>query len=959
MLWTPLNKHFTIMEGGRGMKPESRAKWVLLPVLLLLMPHSLAGGGKEMAAPESFEGARVANPVRPVCGGYTEIVSDGSVGFTAEIDPGRIMLRESSVEYLVKGPAGTERLILHFEGCGPVIPEGRQELPGTTNYLMTGGEDIVGARSFEYVFYEHLWDGIDLVYGFQGMDPKYEFVVHPGADIEDITVRVSGAEDLHIDEGDLVMRTFSGMDIRDTGLAVNYLDGGARLDASFGLLSGDSYSFLVENWDGERPITIDPVLVSTYLGGDDEEGFYDVVVDDTGYVYLLSTTGSDDFPRVRNEVLSEEGILGGMVSVTKFEPDLLDVVFTTIFGGSDDDIGMSMALDGQQRIWIAGYTGSGDLQVTDDALQEEIGDYYDGFVLCLSSDGSQVEYCTYLGGDRNDHVMEIAALSDGSVVVGGMTYSVTGSITATEGALNIRETGDLNSDIFIMRFFPFSKVVSYIAFIGGSGEDILFDMKLDDQFNVYITGTTWGNFPITEGSPGEEYQKIFLTKIDPTGAHIRYSARIGGDGPLTDSPYCLEVLGDGSVIIAGRASDQNFPGRPPVSSRRDLGFVLKMDPGGKEIVYSRVMDIESEFFDVEIGGQGRLCLVGYSDQREDVIESNGAIFADPGDDHTGIIVILSGEDLKVEYLGTLGEYVFPGAVRFLDDGTLLVGGEVYYQNLPGGPEEGYDDTLSDHHDLFLLRMDLDPNPLPPTNLTIKTGYRKAYLSWVRNANETFDGVPTYEIHRTERLYSYGDDEWELIGVVSGQESYIDEEVEFDHTYFYRVVTRFGSNTSRPTDNLMININSNVPAPVFVEAKVENGTVTLRWEIPEPDYSEHVMGFIIRRTSVKNGFEEEFENIRADDRTWTDRWVKEGDTCKYNIEAVLLMESYSDPDQSQRSETLVVRVPYREDTKEVEEEKDWIAVMIAASMITFIILVSAAAVLYFLPDRRVKDAAPEE
>ncbi|MGA1847981.1 MAG: hypothetical protein ACMUHB_01450 [Thermoplasmatota archaeon] len=934
------------------MKLEITSPWVLLPVLVLLTPGSLAVGERELAPPDLFEGAPSPDYIPFIPTGYTELFSDGTMGFTAETGFGRIMLGESSIEYFVRGPEGTETMTLYFEGAHPVSPEGRQELPGKTSYLMNGDNDIIGARSFEQVVYEDLWDGIDLVFGFRGEDPKYEFVVRPGAEIDHIEVRVSGAEKLYLHKGELVMRTPGGSEVRDTGLLASYLDDGSRLEASFKISSESSFIFDIPGWDSHRGMLIDPVISSTYLGGNDEEMTGGITVDDEGFIYVVSSTFSLDFPREVNPILSVEGIQDAMVTITKFEPDLSDVVFTTIFGGIGAEEGWSLAVDGNGRIWMAGYTTSDDLQVTRDAIQKEKDGSEDGFIVCLSSDGSSIVYCSYFGGSDEDYITRIAALPDGSIIVGGVTNSRDGRMMATDGALDISDDGYMNYDIIVSRIFPGVPDPIYTALLGSPGDDLLFDLKVDEQLNVYLSGTTDEGFPITEGSTGGDDQDIFIAKIDPTGSFLRFSARVGGHESSNDASYCLEILEDGSAIIAGRANSITFPGRPHVSSYTSLGFVLKIDPEGKAVIFSEVMDFSSGFFNMDIDGKGRICLVGYSTSREHVKETNGAVYADPGDDGTGLVLVLSPEDLEREYLGTLGDEIRPESVEWLDDGTLLIYGDLYYDNLPPGTDNVYDATHNGDQDLFLLIMDLHANPLPPTNLTVTTGYRKAYISWVQNANETLQGTPTYEVYRTERYYSYRENDWELVGVVSGQESYIDDEVEFEYSYYYRVVTRYGSNVSRPTENLRVYISPSVPAPVFVEAKVENGTVTLRWEVPEPDYSEHIKGFVIRRGSMRDDYAEVFENIRADDRTWTDRWVDEGTTYTYNIEAELLAYSYSDPEESQRSDTLSVRVPYgdREEV-EVEDNEEWTIVIVVTSVITFIILASAAVVLYLLPAKR--------
>ncbi len=106
---------------------------------------------------------------------------------------------------LVKGLAYT----LEFVGANPTTPQARKELQGKVNYFIGNdpSEWHSDVPTYREIVYPELYgisdepepslsDTIDLVYkGVKG-GMKYEFIVHPGADPDDIKMSYRGIEGL-------------------------------------------------------------------------------------------------------------------------------------------------------------------------------------------------------------------------------------------------------------------------------------------------------------------------------------------------------------------------------------------------------------------------------------------------------------------------------------------------------------------------------------------------------------------------------------------------------------------------------------------------------------------------------------------------------------------------------------------------------------------------------------------
>lgn len=72
---------------------------------------------------------------------------------------------------------------------------GINELPGKSNYLIGIDPDYwqKNIPHFEMVKYHHLYQGIDLVYHSRKGNLEYDFIVAPGADPDQIRLKISGA----------------------------------------------------------------------------------------------------------------------------------------------------------------------------------------------------------------------------------------------------------------------------------------------------------------------------------------------------------------------------------------------------------------------------------------------------------------------------------------------------------------------------------------------------------------------------------------------------------------------------------------------------------------------------------------------------------------------------------------------------------------------------------------------
>ena len=105
-------------------------------------------------------------------------------------------------------------------------------------------------------------------------------------------------------------------------------------------------------------------------------------------------------------------------------------------------------------------------------------------------------------------------------------------------------------------------VLVYSTFLGGSGDDGVYEVAVDGSGNAFATGyTASANFPTTAGAYDTGYNggayDAFVTKLNATGTAAFFSTYFGGsDADVGDG---IAVDSSGNVYVGGLAKSINFP----------------------------------------------------------------------------------------------------------------------------------------------------------------------------------------------------------------------------------------------------------------------------------------------------------------------------------------------------------------------------------------------------------------
>jgi len=170
------------------------------------------------------------------------------------------------------------------------------------------------------------------------------------------------------------------------------------------------------------------LIYSTYLGGTSYEGIYGITVDSSGNAYVTGYTYSSDFP-VAGPLQGTCGscaIGASDAFVAKLKDDGSMLIYSTYLGGSDQDQGSGIAVDGFGHAYVSGMTYSLDFPMTNPLDSHCTGcanGFSEAFVAQLKDDGSGLVYSTYLGGNSDDQGYGIAVDGSGNAFVTGFTNS--------------------------------------------------------------------------------------------------------------------------------------------------------------------------------------------------------------------------------------------------------------------------------------------------------------------------------------------------------------------------------------------------------------------------------------------------------------------------------------------------------------------------------------------------------
>ena len=433
------------------------------------------------------------------------------------------------------------------------------ELEAAEGRIITRNMQVLGSerdiKQYTRILYTNVYEGIDIEFLISSTQAgnesgfKYNFIVHPGANVADIKLQVNGAKSTQIKPSGALEISSSDFTLEDR-IPLSYeLDQtekmGATITAKFVKFSKDEIGISTDGYDVSKTLVIDPVSWSTYYGGESNDLSSALKTDKNGNVYIggrtnsvggIATAGAYKNIHTSN---AEYDVFLAKFSATG------SLIWATYYGGAGDEILYEIEVDKFDNVIIGGLTTSTSDIATAGSLQTIYGGASDGYIAKFSSTGALI-WASYLGYQSNDYVTTIDSDKDGDLYVGGVSGS---AVTLSPGTY--KDTNSGLADVLLVKLKANGSFV-FATFYGGSTNEMLNELCVDSNKNCYLVGYTSSSWGIA--TPGAfqstSYAGVdaFIAKFDSTGNRV---VSTYCNGNLYDNLQHIRIDLSGNLMICG------------------------------------------------------------------------------------------------------------------------------------------------------------------------------------------------------------------------------------------------------------------------------------------------------------------------------------------------------------------------------------------------------------------------
>lgn len=506
-----------------------------------------------------------------------------AIGFYVEFGLGTVFVKKTGeLVYSLADENSTGSLLLSENLVGGQVIHPGGEESSLTRLAFFRGEGRKGWRTnvkaFEKVNMGEVWEGIRVELRVSGESIEKIFVLTPSAKVDDIAVRVNGADQLKLDQKGALLLEHKLRNYRFSApYAYQYINGKQTPVEVAYRVKANQYGFTLGKHDPAEPVIIDPLLQATFLGGSGDEGSTDLVYDPSSdTVYVAATTKSADLPAEG----AQTGNSGERdVMIARLSSDLTSLLQVTYFGGSQSEDRVKIRIhEDTGDVYIAGTTTSNDLPGTTGgalSFKPAVADSNeDIFVARLSADLMSLKQSTYLGGGNEDEepCMEIHPVS-GDIYVAGETLSDFSTVPAMS-LTGAASSSAQQRQAFISRLPKELTTVTQTTYVGGAGEDYDVVLAFANDGSVYVGGSTTSldlnnvTGSLQEENAGQSDGFIFHMNQELTAT--LQATYIGGS--RRESVYDLLVHPDGDVFIGMDSDSLDLPGTVGGFQEENAGY---------------------------------------------------------------------------------------------------------------------------------------------------------------------------------------------------------------------------------------------------------------------------------------------------------------------------------------------------------------------------------------------------
>ncbi len=380
-----------------------------------------------------------------------------------------------------------------------------------------------------------------------------------------------------------------------------------------------------------------------------------------------------------------------------------NVVYSTIFGGSGNDIAVALAVGADGSIYVTGSTNSADLPVTAGAYLTTMPSAA-SFVMKLSPNGS-LAWATYVA-TPNSSVESIASDAQGNSYIGGTS---TGGLTTTPGAYQTTFTQSVTSngffDVFgppagfVMKFNPNGSGLVYSTYVATDAQNNT--VASATALAVDAAGNAW--IGVNDTFAMVSSGNVAVAELNSTGSAVLASANqpgLGGVQAITldasSNVYIAGSFGGDGTFAATAGAFQSAPqpaipnlNYEPTAGGGSDAFIAKFDSSLSHLLAATLLGGEAADGAVSIAldAAGDVIVSGYTDS---FAFPTRAPFQTAFAELSGFVAGFDPTLSHLEFSTYLGGAPFAVAGAGLDEkGNILIAGNTLSQgSLSGAPPAG-------------------------------------------------------------------------------------------------------------------------------------------------------------------------------------------------------------------------------------------------------------------------------
>ena len=505
-------------------------------------------------------------------------------------------------------------------------------LSGYKNYYIGNDKSkwVSNVKSYKSVKYNDLYNGIDMeVYSeFEWM--KYDFIVHPGADPNDIKINYEGVDQLRIVNNELIISLSTG-EIKEVKLKAYQNINGRQISVPCEFKQNGTqitYAFS-EGYDLSYDLIIDPVWIfSTLTGSTADNWGFTATYDTLGNLFAAGIAFGNGYPTTPPGAYSNNSLGGDFdISVTKFDSLGQTIIYSTYLGGNDNEMPHSLVHDSQNNLVLLGSSGSSNYPTFGNPYDASFNNglpgtfanmwgyqYTNGcdIVLTKLNSSGGLLNSTFIGGSDNEGLNESMVYNyadqgrgelyldaNDNVYVATSLWSF--DFPVTNGSTMNGTGTQIAQDAVVFKMNSTLSTLDWATYLGGSGYDAGYSLRVSEQGIVYVCGgTTSFDLGTTPGVINPTYGGSwdgFIASFDAnTGNSI---ARTYLGTPYYDQSFILENDDNGSVYVVG----QTLGVYPVINATYS-------EPNSAQFIHKLNSTLTTTFYSTVFGSAGNLTYGG-------------------------------------------------------------------------------------------------------------------------------------------------------------------------------------------------------------------------------------------------------------------------------------------------------------------------------------------------------------